>query len=986
MSVLAWKALRGVKNKSSCQVACRYIAGRRFSHPIRRGLHSSFAQLQEELTEQRKVVNGPPGDEPGVPPRKPRDPSFYGSASRRAGRNIKRVKEIPQVFIPSWFSDRNVILGSDAKGQGTRGGEAKAPENAEDAAARSISGESLEARFEAPSPDTSNEPAPESTDNYLAKYLKLNKHVIGEVLSLIQAGLRVPDFQSSDSVTSIKPHITLSCPRKGASSYLEGFIQDIARQRNIDILRLAPQDIAEIGGDYLDDPSSFRHGTMSSLGYEVAQIGALRPRPVAESEYEEEEYVENEEESDNAHQQPSRPLPQSPIPLGPNLGIIPAFVGSFKLEDIMKVLQNPKETPSDGEGQSSNSPNGKPVLQLRDNTPDMKMSMLVETLLNVPEMKRIVETHDGSQEIAHEAHNLSEIPSPEKSTPEVLQAQRGSNGLIIIIEDYHSMSMTVQGGKFLDKLHEVADTRRKEGQSVLLVGIASSESLLPSGNPKSAVDNVQNHPFGLVRNIVVPVKDKSHDGLLLAEHKRLTKQINLRHLRDMLRRIAPVQEQVGAIICDWDLDIESNWAFVSGLDRSIWPMDKVNRIATLALGLVDPTEIMSVKDIEKALEIMDASDGSKYKWYKKHFERKAKGTEDLVSAFNETQSETIEEKMQKLRKKCNSYEKKLLSGVVDAKNIRTTFADVQVAPETIEALKTLTSLSLVRPDAFTYGVLATDRIPGLLLYGPPGTGKTLLAKAVAKESNATVLEVSGSDVYDMYVGEGEKNVKAIFTLAKKLSPCIVFIDEADAILGSRSSGHSRTSHRELINQFLREWDGMTDMSAFIMVATNRPFDLDEASLRRLPRRLLVDLPVEKDREAILKIHLKEEILDPEVSMTLLASQTPFYSGSDLKNLCVAAALACVREEFDTAMAHNKDTPEDQYQYAKKRTLHQRHFVKAMEEISASISEDMGSLSAIRKFDEKYGDRRGRRKKLGGYGFKTVDDSEKLGSDAARVRN
>lgn len=230
------------------------------------------------------------------------------------------------------------------------------------------------------------------------------------------------------------------------------------------------------------------------------------------------------------------------------------------------------------------------------------------------------------------------------------------------------------------------------------------------------------------------------------------------------------------------------------------------------------------------------------------------------------------------------------------------------------------------------------------------------------------------DVNDMYVGEGEKNVKAIFSLAKKLSPCIVFIDEADAILGSRAQSPGRTAHREIINQFLRQWDGMEDLSAFIMVATNRPFDLDEASLRRLPRRLLVDLPTEEDREAILKIHLKDEILDPEVSLATLASQTPFYSGSDLKNFAVAAALSCVREEVDNATC------------SEKRTLGPRHFSCALDEISASISEDMGSLAAIRKFDEKFGDRRGRRKKAGGYGFETVKEGERKLSDSARVRN
>ena len=184
---------------------------------------------------------------------------------------------------------------------------------------------------------------------------------------------------------------------------------------------------------------------------------------------------------------------------------------------------------------------------------------------------------------------------------------------------------------------------------------------------------------------------------------------------------------------------------------------------------------------------------------------------------------------------------------------------------------------------------------------------------------------------------------------------------------------------------------MTDSNAFIMVATNRPFDLDEASLRRLPRRLLIDLPTEKDREAILKIHLKDEQLNPEISLESLASETPYYSGSDLKNLSVAAALACVREEVDKDVANASSTTEKaarsvDHRLVEKRTLFPRHFKKAMEEISASINEDMRSLSAIRKFDEKYGDRRGRRKKLGSYGFKTASDGEKKGSDAARVRN
>ena len=166
----------------------------------------------------------------------------------------------------------------------------------------------------------------------------------------------------------------------------------------------------------------------------------------------------------------------------------------------------------------------------------------------------------------------------------------------------------------------------------------------------------------------------------------------------------------------------------------------------------------------------------------------------------------------------------------------------------------------------------------------------------------------------------------------------------------------------------------------MMVATNRPFDLDDAVLRRLPRRLLVDLPVAKDRESILGIHLKNEALDSTVSLPQLAEQTPLYSGSDLKNLCVAAALACVREENALAEQHKDDKD---FKLPEKRTLTSKHFEKATAEISASISEDMSSLTAIRKFDEQYGDRRGRRKKSG-YGFGMGDDV--VDESSVRVRS
>ncbi|KFY87774.1 hypothetical protein V498_07022, partial [Pseudogymnoascus sp. VKM F-4517 (FW-2822)] len=418
---------------------------------------------------------------------------------------------------------------------------------------------------------------------------------------------------------------------------------------------------------------------------------------------------------------------------------------------------------------------------------------------------------------------------------------------------------------------------------------------------------------------------------------------------------------------------------VEDLEDSIWPYPRVHRLATVMIGSsdIDLTHAGN-SSLLAAYDIIAASDEEKALWMKRDHRRKIPTTTTSTPAADQKQ------KRQKVVG--TKREQKLLGGVVHPENIKITFDDVRAPAETIDALKTLTSLSLIRPEAFSYGVLAKDKIPGVLLYGPPGTGKTMLAKALAKESDTTVLEVSGSEIYDKYVGEGEKNVKAVFSLAKKLAPCIVFIDEADAIFGDRGAGSQRTSHREIINEFLREWDGMNDLSAFIMVATNRPFDLDEAILRRLPRRLLIDLPVEKDREAILKIHLQGEELEDGVDLATLAANTPFYSGSDLKNLSVAAALACVREENATATAAAALAGEDasalskNLKYPAKRTLGKRHFDIATQEISASVSEDMSTLVAIRKFDERYGDRKGRKKKTAmGFG------REKEGVDEAGAR-
>ncbi|KAI8097560.1 uncharacterized protein BX664DRAFT_293163 [Halteromyces radiatus] len=369
---------------------------------------------------------------------------------------------------------------------------------------------------------------------------------------------------------------------------------------------------------------------------------------------------------------------------------------------------------------------------------------------------------------------------------------------------------------------------------------------------------------------------------------------------------------------------------VKNIKDELWTADQVDRRVTVALGhaLQANKDYVDIHDFVKANDIIGKGT-SIYRQATQLLESHrtlALGKDGMVD-------------IESLRRGCNTHESCLISRIVDPGKVQSTFKDVQAPQTTIETLQTLISLPLQRPDLFQYGILKKNFISGVLLFGPPGTGKTMLAKAVAKESGSRMLEIQASDVYEMYVGEGEKNVKAIFSLARKLSPCVIFIDEVDSLMNRRQSEATSNAHREIINQFMVEWDGLSsdNQGVMVMAATNRPFDLDDAVLRRMPRRVLVDLPKKEDRTEILKKLLKDE--DYNISVEKLAQATPHYSGSDLKNLCVTAALKSIQQG-------NKD---------QKRRLEQIHFDEALKMVPASSSEDMDSLVEIRKWALKYGD-------------------------------
>ncbi|KAF5017680.1 hypothetical protein F66182_10374 [Fusarium sp. NRRL 66182] len=570
----------------------------------------------------------------------------------------------------------------------------------------------------------------------------------------------------------------------------------------------------------------------------------------------------------------------------------------------------------------------------------------------------------------------------DKVLDQITQAAELKNGsprekpLIIHIHDFVELNMTLEGSMLITRLRNLVDSAWQQGSKIAILATSSCEQ--PSDEYQSMLRDLSIGDFVISRHIDphrMLRQSKPSDGSKASENPFPLQDTDIfvENVRNINRMLKSLGSHRLLDFSDNHIKIFMHAADIRAqmLKKSILTLPEVYNIACAAKrheeeaagaapGGVYERLLMGPLRQRPGQRFLDETDQ----------EGKLSG-DDSQKKAEDSQSAA------RASMKLNEYEKRISSGHINRQNLRTTFDDVHVPKETISALKLLTSLALVRPDAFSYGVLAQDKIPGCLLYGPPGTGKTLLAKAVAKESGANMLEISGATINDKWVGESEKLIRAVFTMAKKLSPCVVFIDEADSLLANRSMLGARASHRSHINQFLKEWDGLEETEAFIMVATNRPFDLDDAVLRRLPRRLLVDLPLQADRIAILKILLKGEDVDASVSLEELAKRTPYYSGSDLKNACVAAAMAAVEEENEAAAKHPGPEP---YEYPKKRTLRQDHFDKALRQIPASISENMESLKQIRKFDEEYGAKKKGAKKMMGFGIgaeKKLADSEEV---------
>ncbi|XP_028096007.1 uncharacterized protein LOC114295902 isoform X2 [Camellia sinensis] len=290
----------------------------------------------------------------------------------------------------------------------------------------------------------------------------------------------------------------------------------------------------------------------------------------------------------------------------------------------------------------------------------------------------------------------------------------------------------------------------------------------------------------------------------------------------------------------------------------------------------------------------------------------------------------------------NEFEKRLLADVIPASDIGVSFDDIGALENVKDTLRELVMLPLQRPELFCKGHL-TKPCKGILLFGPPGTGKTMLAKAVATEAGANFINISMSSI----------------------------TSKVDSMLGRRENPGEHEAMRKMKNEFMVNWDGLRTKDkerVLVLAATNRPFDLDEAVIRRLPRRLMVNLPDAPNREKILRVILGKEELAPDVDLEAVANMTDGYSGSDLKNLCVAAAHCPIREilekekkEKALALAENIPLPALRSS-ADVRSLSMEDLKYAHEQLCASVSSESANMNELLQWNDLYGEGGSRKKR------------------------
>ncbi|KAM3506602.1 hypothetical protein MY10362_002256 [Beauveria mimosiformis] len=439
--------------------------------------------------------------------------------------------------------------------------------------------------------------------------------------------------------------------------------------------------------------------------------------------------------------------------------------------------------------------------------------------------------------------------------------------LVVHIAESHEIESKMEDGRIFARLKESVIKARDAGKPVILVisGEANHYELRKSGVVSSAAFTIT-----YVGVPVTPEPAQKPDAINSTDFVNKLKFLlrwGSRHFFDS-ETLLP----------------RTKWSFDHAITSSNVSLDDklLDSIALQIVGRALGGRKLTFEDVEQVVSQVLISTKTE--------------RDDIDSASDVSDDDDVREPSRKV--KADKYESQLLSSVIKAGELQDTkYEDVILNGDIKEMMRQLIQLSKMKIEAKSTHLLSCVQISGALLYGPPGTGKTHLSRAIANSMGSNMLALDSAVLQSKYVGETEKYIKAAFSLARKLDPCIIFLDEVDALFYRRAS-NDRSWQRSALTQFLQEMDGLRagqPGAPFVLVATNRPGDLDTAFLRRLPQKIYFELPDTAARSQILRVLLNEEDLSPDVDIDELAALTDGYSGSDLKSVCAEAALLWVLE-------------------------------------------------------------------------------------------
>ncbi|XP_076946369.1 uncharacterized protein LOC143617816 [Bidens hawaiensis] len=538
----------------------------------------------------------------------------------------------------------------------------------------------------------------------------------------------------------------------------------------------------------------------------------------------------------------------------------------------------------------------------------------------------------------------------------VLVSFSETNGIILYIKDVERFLQSPRTYQLFEKL------LKKLSGSTLVLGSRMLDPDDECTNTKVNDKIASLFPYNID---IKPPEDECHfinwKAQLEEQMKDIQFQDNKHHIAEVLAANDLECDDLGSI-CHADTMFISNYIeeiVVSALSHHLMS-DKNPEYRNGKL-------VISSTSLSHGLNIFQEGYGGKDTLKLETNAESSKGSDgdENAASKSDNKNETEKPASTKTEVPDNEFEKRIRPEVIPANEIGVTFSDIGALDEIKESLQELVMLPLKRPDLFNGGLLKPCR--GILLFGPPGTGKTMLAKAIANDAGASFINVSMSTITSKWFGEDEKNVRALFSLAAKVSPTIIFVDEVDSMLGQRTRVGEHEAMRKIKNEFMSHWDGLLTKPGeriLVLAATNRPFDLDEAIIRRFERRIMVGLPSVESRETILKTLLAKEKVE-DLDFKELAVMTEGYSGSDLKNLCVTAAYRPVRElmqqEKQKDVKKKGSDEEESDSVIKLRPLNMEDMRQAKNQVAASFAGEGCVMGELKQWNELYGEGGSRKK-------------------------